>query len=96
MLTSLQTLNLENCKALISLLPERFGKLKNLKELNLANCDNLMELPEGFEELKSLISLNLQSCQSLQSLPERFGELKSLRPHVVPEARRTARTVWGA
>ena len=43
-LTSLQTLNLYECKDLISL-PERIGELESLTELNLARCESLISLP---------------------------------------------------
>ena len=63
----------------ISVLPERFGQLGNLRELNMEACKSLLSLPDSFCNLSSLIKLDLGDnhggCEKLASLPERFGEL---------------------
>merc|ERR1712216_451525 len=66
------TLNLSGAKLVA--LPERFGQLENLRELELWNCSSLKELPAGFGQLRSLVSLNLYDCRALKALPEGFGE----------------------
>ncbi len=58
-----------------SLSPE-FGKLVNLKKLNL-EINQLSSLPEQIGNLKNLTSLNLENNQ-LRSLPEQIGNLKNL------------------
>jgi len=66
----------------IRALPEGFGKLINLEELNLQDCRQLLELSADFGGLKSLKVLNLSSdyyyTMSLRSLPEGFGNLTAL------------------
>ena len=64
-------------------LPERFGQLENLRELDMAACKSLLSLPDSFCNLSSLIKLSLGDyrggCEKLASLPERFGQLESLQ-----------------
>ena len=38
----------------IRALPEGFGQLVNLKELNMRRCENLLSLPAGFVQQSSL------------------------------------------
>ena len=45
-INTLTSLNLAFWK--MSSLPEGFGQLVNLKELNMMRCDNLLSLPAGF------------------------------------------------
>ncbi|MHA1342068.1 MAG: leucine-rich repeat domain-containing protein, partial [Promethearchaeota archaeon] len=61
---------------LITSLPETFGNLSNLKELDL-NDNELTSLPETFGNLSNLKELNLIN-NKLASLPESFGNLSNL------------------
>jgi len=58
-------------------IPDEFTNLKNLKLLNLKNC-NLSELPENIGNLKSLKTIDI-SCNKLTYLPETLGNIKSLK-----------------
>ena len=66
-------------RAEMTSLPEQYGELSNLEDLDLSQCRYLRSLPEGFGDLKSLTSLNLRECRSLVSLSEGFGELINLQ-----------------
>ena len=66
----------------IRALPERFGDLTSLEDLNMKGCTSVLSLPESFCRLSSLKKLDLsgdeQDPMNLESLPERFGQLRSL------------------
>lgn len=61
----------------LNLLPEWFGNLKLLEELNLS-WNKLSTLPETFGNIESLRILHLYKNR-LHSLPESFGKLRNLR-----------------
>jgi len=60
----------------ISVLPESFCELKNLKFFN-CEANGLLSLPENFGQLKSLIKVKL-SQNRLSNIPESIGELSNL------------------
>jgi len=62
----------------MELLPERFGELESLTDLNLLRCDNLKSLSERFGDLKNLQKLDLRSCPAKNTMPAALKEqLKS-------------------
>lgn len=75
-MTNLEELDLAECRNLRTL-PQSFGRLVNLKSLNLMHC-KLECPPESFGRLENLTSLNLMFCNELKTLPSSFGGLKSL------------------
>ena len=63
--------NLEDLKiwaSNISVLPERFGELGSLTDLNLEWCTRLTALPKRFGELRSLTSLDLKYCPAGEAM----------------------------
>ena len=76
--TALQTLDLIECEALVSL-PERLGECTGLQALCLWDCSGLLSLPERLGECTGLQYLNLYNCRGLVSLPERLGECTGLQ-----------------
>ncbi|KAL4602270.1 hypothetical protein ACB092_10G040900 [Castanea dentata] len=74
---NLEELVLEGCSKLRELHPS-IGKLKNLKLLNLEECQELTSLPNKFE-LKSLVTLNLTRCSKVKKIPEFGGNMKHLQ-----------------
>lgn len=73
----LRVLRMVDCSNLLQL-PENFGSLSSLQELNLQGCTKLKELPSSFENLSSLKLLNLSYCERLSKLPHGIGYLPSL------------------
>ena len=67
----------------IRALPERFGDLTSLEDLDMTACTSVVSLPESFCRLGSLKKLGLSGYygqpMKLESLPERFGDLTSLK-----------------
>jgi len=57
-------------------IPSWIGRLDELKELKIRNCE-ILELPESIGKLKKLEKLNLEH-NSLKFLPESIGKLSSL------------------
>jgi Leucine-rich repeat (LRR) protein len=76
-LSSLEVLNFESNP--IPALPPTINTLKNLKELDLANCFELLALPPQIGELTNLETLNLSNCGKLKSLPKELNNLKNLK-----------------
>lgn len=74
-LVNLEYLNLQ-CNYEIESLPEDFGNLTSLTELNLRD-NSIITLPESFGNLASLTELDL-SHNPLEALPENFANLASL------------------
>ncbi|CAM6076017.1 unnamed protein product [Sphagnum tenellum] len=74
----LQTLILENCSALEEL-PQTFGKLSMLKDLNMRGCSTLEALPDSMGQLRELKHLNLSGCGKLGSLPDSIVHLSKLK-----------------
>jgi Leucine-rich repeat (LRR) protein len=60
----------------IKMLPEDFGKLRNLQILNLSNC-KLKQLPLEIKECKNLTMISLYG-NKLKFLPAEMRELKNL------------------
>jgi hypothetical protein len=58
--------------------PIDFGKLKNLRYLDLSGCTNLTELPNSFSELLHLQYLSLQYCINLSIPMDILGEISTL------------------
>ncbi len=75
--SALEVLNFENNP--IAAISPTIGALKNLKELNISNCDALLELPAQIGELSKLETLDLSKCGNLKSLPEGFNKLTNLK-----------------
>ncbi|XP_043700734.1 probable disease resistance protein RPP1 [Telopea speciosissima] len=77
----LQTLDLRFCNELESL-PALIG-LRNLKRLNLDNCQSLAEI-EGIERLDSLELLMMKNCRSLRKIGKISG-LRKLKELIVTD-----------
>ncbi|GJX77547.1 NB-ARC domains-containing protein [Tanacetum coccineum] len=56
-----------------------FSKIRNLEELNLEGCVNLVTFHPSIGMLKRLVVLNLTGCLKVNQLPEALGQIKSLR-----------------
>lgn len=76
-ITSLEKLNIRDCP-MIQALPNGFGGLPILGELEIRGCKNLKELPKDLKDLKSLKKLLLLNYENLPLLPNSFGGLPSL------------------
>ena len=88
-MTSLEDLNMRNCRSLVSL-PESFCRLSNLKKLNLSSDNSshpmkLESLPERFGQLGSLQTLVLRGCP-LEELPA------GIPPRILPLS--VALAIW--
>lgn len=59
-------------------LPNNFGDLEHLVELNLEGCQSLNSLPKNFSRLNTLKVFNLEDCTSLRMLGSNFRQLWSL------------------
>ena len=75
--TLLESLNFESNP--IPALPPAIGSLKNLKDLNLANCFELLALPPQIGDLTNLETLDLSNCVKLKALPKELNNLKNLK-----------------
>lgn len=73
---SLVSLNMKGCG--VSYLPEDFGMLSSLEELDLSWCKNLCNLPASFGNLTRLEKLEIHHNSNLRELPVTMGGLKSL------------------
>ena len=73
--TSVQALNLRECRSLTAL--PNLSALKTLKTLNLMSCSSLTALPD-LSALTSLQTLYLDGCESLTTLPD-LSALTSLQ-----------------
>jgi leucine-rich repeat protein SHOC2 len=62
----------------VQTLPEDFGKLGSLIELNLQECESLKSLPDNFGLLSELQKLVMHHNKSFVKLPEGFGRLQAL------------------
>ncbi|ANQ52285.1 hypothetical protein MY04_4950 [Flammeovirga sp. MY04] len=65
---NLRFLYLNNSSA--KYLPENFGNLKNLEDLELRNCKNLVKIPNSIGEIDGLWGLMLTNCERLTALPK--------------------------
>ena len=72
----LQKLDLDGTA--IKEIPSSIQRLRGLQYLNLAYCENLVNLPESICNLTSLRTLIVVSCPKLNKLPENLGRLQSL------------------
>ncbi|KAG0598440.1 hypothetical protein M758_12G073700 [Ceratodon purpureus] len=59
-------------------LPEDFGQLQSLREVNFSYCRFLKNLPNSFSDLSNLDTLNLWGCKQIQELPLSLCKLKKL------------------
>jgi Leucine-rich repeat (LRR) protein len=59
-------------------LPQCFGNLKKLKELQIDNL-NIESLPDSFSNLSSIETINIENTKNLKQLPENFGNLTTLK-----------------
>ena len=50
-------------------IPSGIEYLKEVTELNLSECENLVSLPESIGNFSNLTSLHLSGCHNLVSLP---------------------------
>jgi leucine-rich repeat protein SHOC2 len=85
-LTSLQSLNIENCQEL-DLDPsyKEWNGLKNLCSLTITEIPKLSSLPSGVDKVTSLQELQLRNCPQMTSLPETIDSLESLEKLVISE-----------
>ncbi|WOH16086.1 hypothetical protein DCAR_0935635 [Daucus carota subsp. sativus] len=63
----------------ITRLPESTGRLSNLVELVLSDCNRLTYFPTSICDLRFLERLDLSDCSSLEGLPDNIGNVISLR-----------------
>ncbi|XP_059077272.1 uncharacterized protein LOC131042691 [Cryptomeria japonica] len=75
-LSSLRTLNLRGSKLVC--LPNSFGKLSRLEDLNISHCEQLSRLPDGFGQLNSLTYLHMSGCSNLEMVSDDFEQLSSV------------------
>ena len=59
----------------MELLPESFGQLAALQNLDFIGNGTLKSLPESFGQLAALQNLELRAGAALVLLPESFGQL---------------------
>ncbi|CAI5486645.1 unnamed protein product [Closterium sp. Naga37s-1] len=77
-LTSLERLQISDCRDL-KRLPARIAELlPRLRELTVSRCHALEELPEGAYSLKHLETLSLIKCDKFRCLPVNVGRLSAL------------------
>ncbi|KAF8024980.1 hypothetical protein BT93_F1974 [Corymbia citriodora subsp. variegata] len=76
MAKNLKVLNLTGCKNLHRT-PD-FSAHKNLEQLILEGCTELVQVDRSIGELKHLVLLNLNYCGKLQTLPDEMEELEAL------------------
>jgi leucine-rich repeat protein SHOC2 len=91
-LTSLQSLNIENCQEL-DLDPsyKEWNGLKNLCSLTITEIPKLISLPYGVDKVTSLQELQLCNCPQLTSLPETIDNLELLGKLVISQCDRLAK-----
>jgi hypothetical protein len=86
-LTSLEVLDLSNCRRLARL-PDAIGQLSALQTLRLRSCRSLRALPASIGRLSTLRTLDLHSCDALAALPDSLGELPGLQTLDVSSCKR--------
>ena len=69
---------MNQCKELVEL-PDNFGELETLRELDMTSCKSLCSLPTSFPHLLALRTLDLSNCHQLAILPQGFENLHGLR-----------------
>ncbi|MBB3701537.1 hypothetical protein KMW28_26865 [Flammeovirga yaeyamensis] len=72
-LENLAILDLSNSTA--KYLPENFGNLQKLEQLNLENCKNLVKLPNSIGNIKRFWGLGLSGCSRLTALPSSMNKI---------------------
>ncbi|GAU25794.1 hypothetical protein TSUD_222520 [Trifolium subterraneum] len=90
-LTSLHSLNIENCQELdLDHSDEIWEHLKNLRSLTIRENPKLKSLPSGVIKLTSLQNLQLHNCSEMTCLPETIYNLQSLGRLVIYECNKLA------
>ncbi|CAI5460522.1 unnamed protein product [Closterium sp. Yama58-4] len=69
----------------IKSLPNSFGRLSFLRELEMEGCEKLWYIPSSFGKLSNLRVLRIIQCPMLSSLPGTCGQLLGLEEFVVGE-----------
>ncbi|XP_004298017.1 PREDICTED: protein SUPPRESSOR OF npr1-1, CONSTITUTIVE 1-like [Fragaria vesca subsp. vesca] len=64
-------MDLRGCESLTEL-PD-FGGIPNLKELDLSDCKNLVEVPDSVGFLRNLVTLNVDGCKNLFKFPRKIN-----------------------
>ncbi|WP_139263265.1 leucine-rich repeat domain-containing protein [Flammeovirga pacifica] len=72
-LEKLIELDLSNSTA--KYLPENFGNLQKLEDLNLANCKNLVKLPHSIGNINRFWGITLSGCSRLTALPSSMNKI---------------------
>lgn len=75
-LANLKELDLSYSK--VASLPQDFGNLASLENLNLSGCRKLTRLSDNLGQLPKLTTLQLMNAASLETLPENIGDLTAL------------------
>ena len=84
-LNGLVSLNLRDCKDLVSL-PRTLFNLKLLKDVDLSGCSNLEKLPENLGKAESMVKLDA-SGTAIRHVPLSIGLLKNLKVLFVRECK---------
>ncbi|KAF8018999.1 hypothetical protein BT93_H3775 [Corymbia citriodora subsp. variegata] len=92
MAKNLKVLNLTDCKNLHRT-PD-FSAHKNLEQLILKGCTELVQVDRSIGELKHLVLLDLKYCTKLQTLPDEMEESEALRELLVDETSITNIPEW--
>ncbi|KAH9783332.1 Disease resistance-like protein DSC1 [Citrus sinensis] len=77
-LPDLETLEMSNCYSLKSL-STSICKLKSLRSLHLAFCEQLGSFPEILEKMQLLEIINLEEASNIKELPSSIENLEGLR-----------------
>jgi len=88
-LTSLENLNIENCREL-DLSSTEWEGLKSLRSLTIKENPKLKTLPLSIYKATSLQDLQLHNCPQMTSLSETIDNLKSLEKLVISECDKLA------
>ncbi|GAY69296.1 hypothetical protein CUMW_270840 [Citrus unshiu] len=76
--TSLETISISNCENL-KILPSGLHNLRQLREISIEECGNLVSFPEGGLPCAKLTGLVIFNCERLEALPKGLHNLTSLQ-----------------